>query len=215
MRKNVIKSILALTLISLSTACSPAEERHQRPEEGNQRPEEGYQRPKVWPKPTEPPPASPIYHDVEEKIPTEEEVDREVAEYNQVLETELEGALLGNDSVRRETAIAHILPGLLQVEPKRVIDLHARLKPGEPRERLCTEIAQLWASSDQAAASNWMRTLEGEERRSAATAAVTTLASWEPGAALRIADEFDLEKDEALRNLLKPLRRPLVDAATN
>lgn len=200
MSKNFIKSILAVTLFTLSSACSP---------------EEGYKRPKVWPKPTEPPPASPIYHDVAVKIPTEEEIDREAAEYPQMLETELAGALGSDDIVRRETVFTHILPVLLQVEPKRVTDLYARLEPGKQRETLRTEIAQLWASSDPAAAVGWMRTLEEGDRRAAATVAVTTLASWEPRAALQIAEEFDLEKEEALRKLLAPLRRPLVDAATN
>jgi hypothetical protein len=200
MRNPFITSLLAVTLITLSTACSP---------------EEGYKRPKVWPKPTEPPPASPIYHDVDEKMPSEEEIERAAGEYYSILETELERALMGNDLVRRETVFVHILPELLQVEPDRVIALHARLKPGEPRETLGTEIAQLWASSDAPAAARWMRTLEEDERRSAAMAAVTTLAPWEPRAALQIADEFDLEKEKTLRELLAPLRRPLVDAASN
>jgi hypothetical protein len=199
MHKNFVTSLLALTLITLSTACSP---------------EEGYKRPKVWPKPTEPPPASPVYHDVDERVPTEEDIERAAGEYYAILEAELERALMGNDLVRRETMFVHILPELLQVEPERVVGLHARLK-GEPRQTLATEIAQLWASSDAPAAARWMRTLEDDERRSAAVAAVTTLAPWEPRAALQIADEFELGQEKALRELLAPLRRPLVDAAAH
>lgn len=198
MRNKALTTIFAATLFTLSAACSS---------------EDGYKRPKVWPKPTEPPPASPIYNDVEEKVLTEQEVDRAAGEYYTILETELEGALMGNDLVRRETAFVHILPELLQVQPDRVVGMHARLKPGEPRKTLCTEIAQLWASSDPAAATRWMQTLEGDERHSAAVTAVTTLAPWEPRAALKIADEFGLEKEAALRKLLTSLRRPQTDAA--
>jgi hypothetical protein len=198
MRKNFITSLLASTLLTFSIACSP---------------EDGYKRPKVWPKPTEPPPASPIYQDVEEKVLTEEEIDRAAGEYNGILQAELEAALMGDDLVRRETVFVHILPELLQVEPKRIVDLHASMKPGEPRKTLCTEIAQLWASSDPSAAAEWIKTLEGEERRLAGMTAVTTLAPWEPHAALRLAGEFGLEKEEALRKLLTSLRRPLVEQA--
>ena len=200
MRKNLITSLLALTLLTLSTACSP---------------EEGYKRPKVWPKPTEPPPASPIYHDVAEQMPSEEEIERAAVEYYAILEAELERGLLGNDLGRRETVFVHILPELLQVEPGRVTGMHARLKPGEPRRTLGVEIAQWWASSDPPAAARWIRTLDGDERRTAAVTAVTTLAPWEPRAALALADEFDLEAEETLRKLLVSLRRPVADSATN
>jgi len=200
MRNKALTSILAATLFTLSAACSS---------------EDGYKRPKVWPKPTDPPPASPIYHDVAEKPLSEAEVDRAAGEYYSILETELERALMGGDLGRRETVFVHILPELLQVEPDRVVGMHARLKPGEPRTTLCSEIAQLWASSDPPAAARWMRTLEADERRSAAMTAVTTLAPWEPRAALRFADEFGLEKEEGLRKLLTSLRRPQVDVAPN
>lgn len=200
MHNKALTTILAATLFTLSAACGS---------------DDGYKRPKVWPKPTEPPPASPIYHDVEEKVLTEEEVDRAAGQYYTILETELETALMGDDLVRRETVFVHILPELLQVEPDRVVGMHARLKPGEPRKLLCSEIAQQWASSDPAAAARWMRTLEGDERRSAAMTAVTTLAPWEPRGALKFADEFGLEKEEGLRKLLTSLRRPQVQAAPN
>jgi hypothetical protein len=205
MRKNLITSLLALTLLTLSTACSP---------EAGQ-PDDGYKRPKIWPKPTEPPPASPDYEDVEEKVLSEEDIDRAAAEYNNILQAELESALMGDDLVRRETVFVHILPELLQVDPKRVVNLHAGMKPGEPRETLCTEIAQLWASSDPTAAASWIKSLEGDERRSAAMTAVTTLAPWEPRAALRLADEFDLEKEAALSKLLKSVRQALVEVPPN
>ncbi len=200
MRNQALTSIFAATLFTLSAACSS---------------EDGYKRPKVWPKPTEPPPASPIYHDVGEKVLTEAEVDGAAGEYYNILAAELERALMGDDLVRRETVFVHILPELLQVEPDRVVGMHARLKPGEPRKTLCSEIAQRWASSDPPAAARWMRTLEGDERRLAAVTAVTTLAPWERRAALRFADEFGLEKEEGLRKLLTSLRRPQADAAPN
>lgn len=201
MKKNSATTVLALVVLTLGTACSAEEE--------------GYKRPKVWPKPTEPPPASPIYHDVDEKMPSEEDLEREAAELPGILEEGLEDALLGDDSARREAAIVLILPELLQVEPRRVTDLHARLKPGEPRRTLGTEIAQYWTSSDPVAAARWIRSLEGDERRSAAMTAVTTLAPWDPGVALQLADEFDLEKEEALRKLLASLRKPLLDSESN
>src|SRR5689334_24617850 len=124
-----LSALVCLALLSLGTACSSEVE-------GT------YKRPKVWPKPTEPPPASPIYHDVDEWIPTEEDIEREARDHNALLTAEVEKALSTSDLVRRETVFVHIVPELLQVEPQRLIDLHAGLEPGPPRALLSAELAR-------------------------------------------------------------------------
>ena len=189
MRKLFPEPVLAVVLMTLSAACSP--------DDG------AYKRPKVWPKPVDPPPASPIYHDVDEKVPGEEEIERAAAERPALLESEIERALKGDDLVRRETVMVYLLPELLQVEPQRLVALHARLGAGPERDRLGSEMAQYWAGSDAPAASRWIGTLEGAERRQAAAAAVDTLAAWEPRVALRLAEEFEL--GEAVRKRLSAI----------
>jgi hypothetical protein len=210
MHRITATTAFAALLLTLSMACSPQADVKGTPES-----EGGYKRPKVWPKPTEPPPASPIYHDVEGKVPTEEEIERAAGEHNAMLEAGIEGALLEGDLVTREIAFAQLLPELLQVEPQRLIALHARMKPGEPRDTLRQEMARYWASSDPAAASQWMKSLEGEERRSAVVAAVTTLAVWDPTTALSLVAEFDLESVREMRTLLAELKKASKDAAQN
>ena len=182
--------LLAPALLLLLSACGP---------------EEGYPRPKVWPKPTEPPPASPIYHDVQETMPGEEEIARDAAERPARLEEAVATVLEVGDKLERETVFVYVLPELLQVEPQRVVDLHARLQPGEARATLRTEIAQLWASRDPVAATRWMKSLTEEERKAAAMVAVRTLVPWDPRTAVSLADELELEleNDAGIRKLLR------------
>jgi hypothetical protein len=193
MPKNLVTTLLAVTLLLLSTACSP---------------EEGYKRPKIWPKPTDPEPASPVYHELKERMPSEEEIARDAAEHNARLEEAIESTLKDGDLVERETVFVHVLPELLQVEPQRLVALHARLAPGEPRDTLRIEMARLWASTDPPAAMRWMKSLDENERRTAATAAVTTLAPWDPRTASALAGEFGLEREDGIRKLLRSMGPP-------
>ncbi|HEX6637506.1 MAG TPA: hypothetical protein VF033_07600 [Steroidobacteraceae bacterium] len=197
-----VVSALAIALLSLGTACSSETD-------GT------YVRPKVWPKPTEPEPASPVYHEVDEWIPSEEDIARSASEHNALLTEEVEQALSAKDAIRRETVFVHILPELLQVEPQRLVELHSRLEPGASRELLCTEMAEQWSSSDPVAAARWMKSLEKEERRSASVAALTNLAAREPETARLLADALDLERGDPVRKLLSPLSKPTRDAASN
>ena len=196
MPKSLATALLATTLLLVSTACSP-EDAARHPEQGT------YKRPKIWPKPTDPEPASPIYHDLDEKVPTEEEIARDIADHNAQLEAAVEGVLKDGDMLSRETVFVYVLPELLQVEPRRLVDLHARLAPGEARETLRTEIAQLWAATDPAAAARWMKSLGDPERRAAAVTAVTRIAAWDPKTATALADEFGIGRDDGIRKLLK------------
>jgi hypothetical protein len=210
MPKSFVAPLFAAALLVSSTACSP-EDRARHPEQGT------YQRPKAWPKPTEPEPASPIYHDVDEKIPTEGEIARDVADHNAQLEAAVEGALEHGDMLTRETVFVYLLPELLQVEPKRLTDLYARLERGEARSTLRNEIAQLWASKDPAAASKWIKSLDDADQRAAAIAAVSSIAAWDPRGAAAMAVEFDVERDDGIRKLLKAVGPGAVgrEAATN
>ncbi|HUQ09114.1 MAG TPA: hypothetical protein VM146_02275 [Steroidobacteraceae bacterium] len=210
MPKTIVATLLATTLLLTSTACSP-EDAARHPEQGT------YKRPKIWPKPTEPEPASPIYHDVAEKVPSEEEIARDIGDHNAQLEAAVEGVLKGGDMLERETVFVYVLPELLQVEPQRLIDLHARLEPGEARTTLRNEIAQLWASKDPPAAAQWIKSLGEKEQHAAAVTAVTTIAAWDPRTATALAAEFDVARDDGIRKLLKSVGPDAAgrEAATN
>jgi hypothetical protein len=199
MKKPLVIILSATALLALSTACIPKEER---------KPEEAYPRPKgEWPKPTEPPPASPVYHDVDEWIATEEDIARADRDHNTLLTQEIEEALTTKDLVRRENAFVYLVPELLQVEPQSLVALHAKLKAGPERDLLRQEMAQIWSSSNTVAAARWMRSLDDDELRRAALEALTTLAEHEPFKAISLADDLGLAKDEGVRKLLAPLRR--------
>jgi hypothetical protein len=165
------------------------------------------ERPKVWPKPTEPPPASPNYRDTKERMPSEEDIERDARERPAMLEREIERALLAGNAEQRETAFAVLLPELLQVEPRRLVDLVARMEPGEPRDTLRVEIASLWIQQDAQAATRWLKSLDKGDRREAAVAAVTSLAPSDPDQARALVREFDLGRDARLRELLSATER--------
>jgi hypothetical protein len=152
---------------------------------------------------------------VDEWIPSEEDIEREARDHNALLTVEVEKALGTADIVRRETVFVHIVPELLQVEPQRLIDLHARLEPGRQREMLCAEIAGQWTNSDPAAAARWMKSLEGGERRHAAVAAVTSVAFHDPRAALAMADELGVQHEEPVRRLIVSIRKAAGESAPN
>jgi hypothetical protein len=67
---------------------------------------------------------------------------------------------------------------------------------------LRAQMAELWTNSDPAAATRWMKSLEGAERRHAAVAAVTSVAFHDPHAALALADEFEVRHEEPVRRLI-------------
>jgi hypothetical protein len=193
MKPSPILTIVFALLIAVSTAhCGDSSE--------------SYQRPKIWPKPTPPPDASPVYHDVKERAATEEEIDDDAASYYPRLERQFTEGLKSADAQKREAAMVFLLPELLQVEPKRVVDLHDSLEPGAVRDVLRTEVARLWANQDLPAAIRWMKSLDEKERRLAVYEAVDSLLAFEPAQAMSLIREFDLERDERLRKLLATLR---------
>lgn len=160
------------------------------------------ERPKVWPKATEPPPASPVYKDVREDVPDEADIERAASEHAARVEGEIDKSLDSSDPNRREAVLVFLLPELLQVEPERVRNLIARAGSGAKGDLLRVEVARLWISQDAGAAVEWLKSLDGDDRRAAVLAAVAELAPYEPVRALQLAREFALEKDESLRKLL-------------
>jgi hypothetical protein len=145
-----------------------------------------------WPKSTPPPPPSPIYTPSTERVQTEEEIALLAQGHNQMLEREIESALQGNDPQQRETVFTFLLPELIQVEPDRVVSLVARQPPGKARTLLRTEVAQQWIARDAAAAVAWMKSLDDEERRASAAAAVASIAGYDPVTARALAIELGL-----------------------
>lgn len=155
---------------------------------------------KPWPKPTPPPPPSPIYHESRERVPGEEEIAAQASTRYQLIELEIERSLHGRDPQLREAAFTFLLPELIQVEPKRVVALFDRQKPGEARETLRSEIARQWTVRDLPAAVAWMKSLDEQERRASADDAVKSIAPYAPAVANRLAREFDLSTQRGASN---------------
>jgi hypothetical protein len=147
---------------------------------------------KPWPKPTPPPPPSPIYHESRERMPTAEEIAQQASVRYENIEREIENALSAKDFHRREAAFTFLLPELIQVDPKRVVALMERQKPGEARETLRTEITRQWIVKDYHAAVAWMKSLDERERQASAATAMHSLAPYAPAVSHRVAREFDL-----------------------
>jgi hypothetical protein len=155
-----------------------------------------------WPKATPPPPPSPIYQEVAEPMPTPEEIERAAAEHTARLQFEIEQALAGDDDDRVEAVFVFLLPELLQVEPARVVNMLAKMKPGESRSRLRDAIARQWVVMDQRATTEWIRSLGEDDRRASARQALTILRPIDPAAATLLVRELAVEGlDESLERL--------------
>lgn len=152
-----------------------------------------------WPKATPPPPPSPIYQEVDEPMPTPEQIARAAAEHTARLQFEIEQALAGDDDDRVESMFVFLLPELLQVEPDRVVNMVAKMKPGEPRNRLRDAVARQWVVMDQHATTQWIRGLDEDDRRASARQSLATLRPIDPAAATILARDLALERlDESL-----------------
>jgi hypothetical protein len=151
---------------------------------------------KPYPKPTPPPPPSAVYLPSKERAMTEEEIEADAATHNDRLALEIERALVARDPRERETVFTFLLPELIQVEPQRLVDMVAKQEPGEARDTLRTELARQWISRDRDAAVAWMKSLDENERRSAAYAAARAIAAAAPEQALYVAGEFDIGRDD-------------------
>ena len=151
---------------------------------------------KPWPKPTPPPPASPVFTPSKEHAPSAEEIERAARSHYQQLELAIERSLVAKDPQQRETAFTFLLPELLQVEPKRVVALVAKQEPGEVRDLLRDEVARVWIQADERAAIDWMKSLDEAERNSAANTAVAVIASRDPAGAIELADELGVGRDD-------------------
>jgi len=151
---------------------------------------------KPWPKPTPPPPASPVFTPSKEHAPSAEEIERAAQSHYQQLELAIERSLVAKDPQQRETAFTFLLPELLQVEPQRVVALVAKQEPGEVRDLLRDEVARVWIQTDERAAVNWMKSLGEAERNSAANTAVAAIASRDPAGAIELADELGVGRDD-------------------
>jgi len=153
-------------------------------------------RKKPWPKPTPPPPASQVFTPSAEPAPTAEEIAEAARLHDQQLELAIERALVARDPQQRETAFTFLLPELLQVAPKRVVAMVERQEPGEVRDLLRDEVARLWIQTDVRTATEWIRSLEGAERRAAANTAVAAIAARDPAGAIELADKLDVGRDD-------------------
>ena len=149
-----------------------------------------------WPKPTPPPPPSSVYTPSKERAATVEEIDQSARSHNEQLELAIARSLVAKDPRQRETAFTFLLPELLQVEAKRVVELVARQPRGGVRDLLRDEVARVWIQTDEAAAINWIKSLEEGDRKSAAGAAVAVIASRDPAGAFELADDLGVGGDD-------------------
>lgn len=164
---------------------------------------DGHARRKPWPKPTPPPPPSPIYLPSPDAAPGADEIAAEAQTHNRRIALELERALLVGRMREREAAFTFLLPELIQVEPRLVVDMVATQKPGEPRDTLRTELARQWISRDPDAAVGWMRSLGDDERRASAAAAVRAIGAAAPQRALTVADQLGIGHDPYLERVVQ------------
>jgi hypothetical protein len=189
MSRTSIVSIVSATLLAIGTAywLNASEPRRK------------------WPKATPPPPPSPIYHEVKEPVPTEQDIARQAEEHTARLQSEIERALDGRDEDRIQAVFVFLLPELIQLEPHRVVAMVAAREPGKVRDRLRTEVARQWVLKDQRAATEWIKSLEERERRAAAKVAVTELQPIDPLQATLFAKEFAADGVEQAREQLTSL----------
>ena len=177
MRPISFANLVLVTLLGLGASfCTDAAEKSRR----------------HWPKPTPPPPPSPIYTESAERVPDEREILQMAASHNEHLAGELESALLSNDRRRREAAFVFILPELVQVDPKSVVDMMMRQPKGEPRDTLRTELTRAWVARDPVSARRWMKTLSHQERRASGAAAIEFIFPQSPKEATALADELGM-----------------------
>lgn len=176
MKPTSLITLVLATLMGVGTACWLSAH------EGRRR----------WPKPTPPPPPSPIYIPSTERVPTAAEIELEALRHTETIALEIEHALASNDRQRREAAFTFLLPELIQVEPKRVVEMLARQEPGEARDTLRGEIARQWIARDPEAAIAWMKSLDEPERRTSAATAVKSIVAHSPAEASILARAMGL-----------------------
>jgi hypothetical protein len=162
---------------------------------------------KPWPKPTPPPPPSPVYHPAAESAPSAAEIEAEAATHNRRLAFEVQRALLAREPRDREAVFTFLLPELIQVEPRLVVEMVDALQPGEARDTLRTELARQWISRDRDAAIDWMKGLDADERRASAYSAARAIAAEAPEQAIYVADVFEVGDDGFIDGLLQSWAR--------
>lgn len=135
-------------------------------------------------------------------MPTPEEIARAAAEHTARLQHEIEQALAGEDDDRVEAVFVFLLPELLQVEPDRVMKLHTNMKPGQPRDRLRDAVARQWVVMDRSATTEWIKSLDEDDRRASARQALATLRPIDPAAATVLVRELALERLDDARERL-------------
>jgi hypothetical protein len=145
-----------------------------------------------WPKPTPPPPANNVFTESKEPVPSADDIERITRERPALLQAEIESALAGGNPQRLETVFTFLLPELLQVDPRRVVEMVASLSPGRQRDLLRDEVARQWIGRDPDAAMAWMKSLEPEESRAAAREAMNALAPYDQRLAGVIGQRFHL-----------------------
>lgn len=153
---------------------------------------------KPWPKPTPPPPASPVFKTSKEPAITPEEIDQAARSHNERLALTLERSLMGKDAEQREMAFTFLLPELLQVEPERVVAMLAKQAPGPASDQLREEVARVWIQADTRGAVAWLKSLSAAERKLAANAAVAVIAERDPTGAIELAAELGVGSRTAI-----------------
>lgn len=186
MPRTSLNTIAAIATLSLAATFGGVYYTHAHEPPAKRRP---------WPKPTPPPPASPIYQESGEAVPDEHEIAAEAASHIERVALGLQRALVSKDADAREAAFTFLLPELVQIDPQIVVDMIAAHEPGELRDTLRTELARQWIQRDRDAAIRWMKSLDVAERRASGRVAMREVYPLSREQASYIAKELGIGPD--------------------
>jgi hypothetical protein len=109
------------------------------------------------------------------------------------LEREISSALRSSESVRRDYALATLLPGLMALDPEVAAYLADHWEPGPIRAELLLRVSRSWSLSDPAAALAWSASLpDTGERINALSEVCGQISQTDPARAVAIAERFNI-----------------------
>jgi hypothetical protein len=110
---------------------------------------------------------------------------------------DIERSLRSFDEQERESVFTDMLPELIARDAPAAGRLVEQLDRGPVRDRLREHVAQKWAAQDRDGAVGWVASLERDDERRLAAADITTqLSRSDPAAAIEVADQFDIGRND-------------------
>jgi DNA-binding transcriptional regulator YbjK len=110
---------------------------------------------------------------------------------------DIERSLRSFDEQERESVFSDMLPELIDRDAAAAGRLVERLERGPVRDQLREHVAQKWAEREREGVIGWVASLESEDERRLAAADISTqLARSDPGAAIEVADQFGIGRND-------------------